>query len=93
MTQQEFNQMFIVAMSQYGKAQENSSDVPTVQASTLINSELYSLPMIKNNNGVLSYAKTPVSGNNGLIQAIADEVETEGMLQSITEAEFNAIFT
>jgi hypothetical protein len=40
----------------------------------------------------MSYAKVPLGGQDGLIQAVADEVETEGMLQGITQDEFDAIF-
>lgn len=32
MTQEEFNEMFLVAMNTFGAAQENESDVPTVNA-------------------------------------------------------------
>ena len=93
-TSDNFNDYFAEAMDEYGKAIENSQDVPTVTGSEVAGTNVnhYSMPLVKDQSGVLSYAKVPLGGQNGLIQAVADEVETEGMMQAVTQAQFNAIF-
>ena len=93
-TSDNFDEYFLGAMENYGKAQENETDVPTVTGSEVAgtNVDHYSMPLVKDQSGVLSYAKVPLGGQNGLIQAVADEVETEGMMQGVTQAQFNAIF-
>lgn len=95
MTQEEFNEMFVVAMSTYGKAQENDTDVPPVTGADVAgtNADHYSMPLVRNQSGIMSYAKVPLGGDNGLIKAVADEVETTGMLEAMEESEFDAIFT
>ena len=93
-TSDNFDEYFLDAMEEYGKAQENESDVPTVTGAEVAgtNVDHYSMPLVKNQSGILSYAKVPLGGQNGLIQAVVDSVETEGMLQSITEEQLDAIF-
>lgn len=95
MTQEEFNEMFVVAMGNYGKAQENDEDVPPVTGADVAgtNANHYSMPLVRNQSGIMSYAKVPLGGDNGLIKAVADEVETTGMLEAMEESEFDAIFT
>ena len=103
MTQDEFNKMFVVAMSTYGKAQENDTDVPIVDGETLVDDEstpMFSLPMVKNDNNVYSYAKVPINDytsgatpKKGLVSAVAAKVQTSGFMEAITQAEFDEIFT
>ena len=93
-TSDNFDEYFLGAMENYGKAQENETDVPTVTGSEVAgtNVDHYSMPLVKNQSGIMSYAKVPLGGQNGLIQTVVDEVETEGMLQAITEEQLDAIF-
>ena len=93
-TSDNFNDYFADAMDEYGKAIENSQDVPTVTGAEVAGTNVnhYSMPLVKDQSGVLSYAKVPLGGQNGLIQTVVDEVETEGMLQAITEEQLDAIF-
>ena len=91
MTQEEFNEMFLVAMNTYGAAEENEIEVPTVDAADVAgdDADYYSLPMVKNQSGVTSYAKVPIPN---MMSEIANQVETTGMMQSVTQAQFDAIF-
>lgn len=95
-TDENFNEYFAEAISEYGKAVEDDtqSGVPIVTGTEVASTNVdhYSMPLVKNQSGVMSYAKVPLGGQDGLVQAVADEVETEGMLQSITQDEFDAIF-
>lgn len=86
-TSDNFDTYFKQALSNYGKAEESESDVPTVEASSL--TDAYSLPLVKNDNGLLSYEKV---GMEDFMTEIASEVSEDGMLQSITEEQFNEIF-
>ena len=90
MTQEEFNEMFVVAMGTYGRAIENEADVPTVSAEELTGNDapLYSMPMVKDESGLMSYAKV---GMTDMIEAIADNVATEGLYEALTQAEIDEI--
>lgn len=94
MTQEEFNEMFVVAMSTYGKAQENDTDVPVVTGEDVAgtNADHYSMPLVRDQSGIMSYAKVPLGGQQGLIKAVADKVGEDGMLQAITESDLDSIF-
>ena len=93
-TSDNFDEYFLGAMENYGKAQENETDVPTVTGSEVAgtNVDHYSMPLIKNESNVLSYAKVPLGGQNGLINKVAEEVSTEGLLLTISEEDLAEIF-
>lgn len=94
-TDENFDQYFTDAMEDYGKAIEDNTDVPVVTGADVAgtNANHYSMPLVRNQSGIMSYAKVPLGGANGLIKAVADEVETTGMLEAMEESEFDAIFT
>ena len=93
MTQQEFNEMFLVAMETYGAAQENDQEVPEESAEDIVDAPSgtthYSLPMVKVVAGLMSYCKVDIQD---LMTEIAGEVATTGLMQSVTQAQFDAIF-
>ena len=93
-TSDNFRDYFIQMMSELGKAQESDTDVPEVTGTEVAdtNTDHYSMPLLKNQNGIMSYAKIPLGGSSGLIQAVAAKVATEGMLLSVTEDQFNSVF-
>lgn len=91
---QYFDAAFNNSMGEQGKAIEDDNDVPSINASAIVSSpDNYTLPLVRSQNGNLDYVKVAVGGENGLIQAVADEVETTGMLEAMEESEFDAIFT
>ena len=94
-TDENFDQYFADAMEDYGKAIEDNTDVPVVTGEDVAdtNADHYSMPLVRDQSGIMSYAKVPLGGDNGLIKAVADEVETNGFMESITQAQFDAIFT
>lgn len=94
-TDENFDQYFTDAMEDYGKAIEDNTDVPVVTGEDVAgtNADHYSMPLVRDQSGIMSYAKVPLGGDNGLIKAVADEVETTGMLEAMEESEFDAIFT
>lgn len=96
MTQEVFNEMLIVGLNQVGLGDvgdsvENESEVPTVDAADVAgdDADYYSLPMVKNRSGVMSYAKVPITD---MMSEIASQVETTGMMQGVTQSQFDAIF-
>lgn len=96
MTQQEFNEMLLVGLGQVGlgdagSAVENEQEVPTVLAADVVgeNAVYYSLPMVKSTSGVLSYCKVDIAA---VMNQIANSVATTGLLQAVTQEEFDAIF-
>ena len=92
-TDENFNEYFAEAMNTHGKAVDNEEDVPTVEAADVIEEEdAYSLPLVKQGANGAEYEKVPFAGSNGLVEAVAEQVATEGMLLAITEEDFNEIF-
>ena len=94
-TDENFDQYFTQAMEDYGKAVEDNTDVPVVTGEEVAGEDVnyYSMPLVKNQSNVMSYAKVPLGGQQGLIKAVADEVQTSGFMEAITQAEFDEIFT
>ena len=89
-TSDNFDEYFIEAMNTYGSAIENDTDVPVIDAANI--DDTYSLPVVKNTSGVLNYGKVPIGGENGLINEIAEQVASTGVLETISEEEFEQIF-
>ena len=81
----DFDSYYLQSLAAHGASDETAPEIPTQSLSTA------SLPLIQVNpiTGVRSYVKITMAS---LIQAIADEVSTEGTLTSVTEEQFNAIF-
>lgn len=94
MTSYGFNAHFADAMEDYGKAIEDNTDVPVVTGEDVAdtNADHYSMPLVRDQSGIMSYAKVPLGGQQGLIKAVADRVGEDGMLQAITESDLDSIF-
>ena len=82
-----FNDYFEEALMSHSTSEETADEVYAQD----IDAETTTLPIAQHNasTGAASYKKVKVGS---LIQAVADEVETEGMMQAVTQAQFDAIF-
>ena len=82
-----FNAYFEEALMSHSTSEETADEVYAQD----IDAETTTLPIAQHNasTGAASYKKVKVGS---LIQAVKDEVQTDGFLESITEAELDEIF-
>lgn len=82
-TSDNFDDYFLQSLEQHGAAEETVTTVGVADVPTA------TLPVIRTINNVDGYYKISVQD---LMTTIANMVSTTGLLQAVTEEQFNAIF-
>jgi hypothetical protein len=89
--QQEIRELALQAMSDVGAAVDDDIDVPFIDAEDLEDdSDSYSMPMVKVENNISTYAKVKIAD---LVEAAADVAAAQhGLMEGVTQAQLDQIF-
>lgn len=89
--QAEIREIALEAMSDVGAAVDDDIDVPFIDAQDLEDdSDSYSMPMVKVENNISTYAKVKIAD---LVEATADVAAAQhGLMEGVTQAQLDSYF-
>ena len=89
--QAEIREIALEAMRDVGAAVDDDIDVPFIDAQDLEDdSDSYSMPMVKMENNIPTYAKVKIAD---LVEAAADVAAAQhGLMEGVTQAQLDSYF-
>lgn len=89
--QAEIREIALEAMDDVGAAVDDDIDVPFIDAQDLEDdSDSYSMPMVKVENNISTYAKVKIAD---LVEAAADVAAAQhGLMEGVTQAQLDSYF-